>query len=53
MPVRAILSAFLLLVIISPARSQPKDQAARDEASRKKLQKYQSTWVVVSHDLDG
>ena len=53
MPVRSLLPAILVLSIVSPASTQPKEKSAREEASRKELQKFQGTWIVESQELDG
>ncbi len=53
MPIRTLLPAVLILSIVSPAPTQPKEKSAREEASRKELQKFQGTWVIESQELDG
>lgn len=53
MPVRSLLVALLTFIATSTAVPQPKDKAAREEAGRKELQKFQGTWVVESQELDG
>ena len=53
MPVRSLLASLLTLAAVSSAISQPKEKSARDEASRKELQKFQGTWLVESQELDG
>lgn len=53
MPVRSLLPSILVLLLVSPVFSQPKEKSAREEASRKELQKFQGTWSIESQELDG
>lgn len=54
MPVRSLLPALFILVIVSPvATQQPKEKSPRNDASRKELLKFQGTWIVETQELDG
>lgn len=53
MSVRMLLACCCCAGLNSTAFSQPKDKAARDEAIRRELQKFQGTWTVESQELDG